>query len=41
MKSAVGLPGAEAGDKATVLLQVVGDLNGVELNGGIEIAESR
>ena len=30
---------AEAGDEAAVLLEVVGDLDGVELNGGIEVAE--
>ena len=35
-----GLTGTEAGDKAAVLLQVVGDLNGVELNGRIEVAEA-
>ncbi len=34
-----GLTRAEAGDEAAVLLQVVGDLNGVELDGGIEVAE--
>ena len=40
MKSAGGLAGTEAGNEAAVLLQVVGDLHGVELDGGIEIAES-
>ena len=34
-----GLARAEAGDEAAVLLEVVGDLDGVELNGGIEVAE--
>ena len=36
-----GLARTEAGDEAAVLLQVVGYLNGVELDGGIEVAESR
>ena len=35
-----GLAGPEARDEAAVFLQVVGDLNGVELDGGIEIAEA-
>ena len=34
------LAGTEAGDEAAVLLQVIGHLNGVELHGGIEIAEA-
>ena len=41
MKSRGGLARTEAGDEAAVLLQVVGDLHGVELNGGVEIAEDR
>ena len=36
-----GLAGTEAGNEAAVLLQVVGDLHGVELDGGVEVAESR
>ena len=33
------LAGTEAGDEAAVLLEVVGYLDGVELDGGVEIAE--
>ncbi len=40
MKSEVGLPGTEARDEAAVLLQVVGDLDRVKLDGCIEICES-
>ena len=34
-----GLAGTEAGDETAVLLQVVGDLHGIILNGGVEPAE--
>src|SRR5699024_9258961 len=34
-----GLARADAGEEAAVLLQVVGDLHGVELDGGVEVAE--
>ena len=34
-----GLAGTEAGDEAAVLLQVVGDLHRIILNGGVEPAE--
>ena len=32
-----GLAGPEAGDKPAVLLEIVGNLNGVELDGGVEV----
>ena len=35
-----GLARTEAGDEAAVALEVVGDLNGVKLNGSVEIAEA-
>ena len=34
-----GLAGTEAGDETAVLLQVVGDLHGIVLDGGVEPAE--
>ena len=34
-----GLAGTEARDEAAVLLQVVGNLHGIVLNGGVELAE--
>ena len=40
MKSAVGLAGAEARNKAAVLLQVVGYLHRVKLDGSVEVAEA-
>ena len=36
----LGLARTEAGDKAAVALEIVGDLNGVKLNGSVEIAEA-
>ncbi len=36
-----GLTGAEAGDEAAVLLHVVSHLNGVELDGGVEVGEGK
>ncbi|CAN3968136.1 TnpV protein, partial [Dysosmobacter welbionis] len=35
-----GLAGTESRDKAALLLQVVGDLHRIELDGGVEIAET-
>ena len=34
------LTGADAGDEAAVLLQVLGDINSVEADGGVEVREA-
>ena len=36
-----GLAGPEAGNESAVLLQVIGYLHGIKLDGGIEVAEAR
>ena len=41
MKSLVGFAGTEAGDRAVVAAQIVGDLNRVVLDGHIEVVEGQ